>query len=159
MGEHNRLARVKRELDVNTLVSRDHVVGQAARYVAVAGTGLVVALLIFALQIELGVNEYAAVLSTFVINGVFNFVGFRLWAFPRSGYRPVGEVGRFTTVAIGSLGINYSVFAVSFDVVGLSALPAQTVAIAVAAPIGFMANRLWTFKAGRVVEPARQSSR
>ena len=52
------------------------------------------------------------------------------------------------TVAALSLVVNYSTFALLYTVAGLPALLAQALAIIVAVPVGFIANRNWSFASG-----------
>jgi putative flippase GtrA len=130
--------------------TKDHLAGQLLRYLLVAGAGYLFALAVYASALNVGINPYAAVAITFALNGLFNFVGFRIWTFQPSGRRPTGELARFCVVASGSLLVNYASFAIFYELVELPALLAQAMAIAVAAPFGFVANRQWTFRA----EPA-----
>lgn len=133
----------------STLTTRaDHRVSmQAVRYLIVGGCGYLLAIASYALLLLVGVPPYVAVSVVFVLNGVFNFVGVRLWAFPPSGRQTRSEVVRFCVVAAGSLVINYGSFAVLYSGLGLPAVVAQGLAIAIAAPFGFLANRLWSFRA------------
>lgn len=119
---------------------------QFLRYLIVGGCGYVLAVATYALEIAVGVPAYPAVFVVFVLNGLFNFAMVRLWAFPSSGRRAHHDLVRFGVVAAGSLVINYSTFALLYTVLGLPATPAQGLAIAVAAPFGFLANRLWSFR-------------
>lgn len=119
--------------------------GQLVRYLIVGGCGYVLAVGCYAVAIAIGVAPYPAVVIVFVLNGIFNFTLFRRWAFPRSG-RPVGtEARRFAVVALISLAANYSVFGVLYSLVGVPAVAAQALAILAATPIGFLANRAWSF--------------
>lgn len=120
--------------------------GQAIRYLIVAGSGYLLALAVYALLLAVGVPPYPAVVAIFVFNGLYNFAMLRLWAFPRSGRQAHGDLLRFAVVAAGSLVINYASFAVLYSGVGLPATIAQAMAIAIAAPFGFLANRMWSFR-------------
>jgi putative flippase GtrA len=124
----------------------DRAFAQLVRYGVVASLGYLFAVVVYALQLAIGVPAYPAVAVVFVLNGLFNFVGVRLWAFPPSGKQAHHDLGRFVVVAAGSLVINYTAFYLLFSVADLPALLAQAVAIAVAAPFGFVANRLWSFR-------------
>jgi putative flippase GtrA len=119
---------------------------QLVRYAIVAGVGYLLALAVYAGELAVGVRPYPAVAVIFVLNGIFNFVGVRRWAFPPSGRTPRSEGLRFTCVAALSLVVNYSCFACLYSLAGVPATLAQAVAIAVAAPVGFVANRLWSFR-------------
>jgi putative flippase GtrA len=125
----------------------DRALGQMVRYVIAAGVGYVLAIAFYALSLEVGVPPYPAIVITFVLNGLFNFAVIRAWAFPSSGRPAHQDLTRFCIVAAGSLVINYGSFAVLYSLLGLPATLAQAMAIAIAAPFGFFANRLWSFRA------------
>lgn len=120
--------------------------GQAVRYLIVAGCGYVLAMSLYVAELAVGVPPYPAIAFVFVANGFFNFVMVRLWAFPPSGRRVRSEMTRFWVVAAGSLTVNYSSFAVLYSGLGVTPTVAQAIAIAIAAPFGFIANRLWAFR-------------
>jgi putative flippase GtrA len=125
---------------------------QLVRYGVVAGAGYVLAVAIYALALRVGVPPYAAITVAFVLNGLFNFAMLRLWTFPSTGRRAHSEFQRFVAVAAGSLIINYGSFALLYSVLGLPPTLAQAIAIAIAAPFGFLANRLWSFRASALAE-------
>ena len=52
---------------------------------------------------------------------------------------------RFLAVSLGALGINLVVLQLLITGSGLSDLPAQAIAVAVAMPFNFLGNKLWTF--------------
>jgi putative flippase GtrA len=102
---------------------------------------------LYTAEIAAGIDAYAAVPPVFVINGLFNFFLNRHWSFPRSG-RPLRiELNRFSLVATASLVANYTSFYLLHGVTGLTAVPAQALAILIAVPIGFLGNKLWSFRA------------
>jgi putative flippase GtrA len=119
----------------------------AFRYAVVAGVGYLLAMAVYAGELAVGVPAYPAIAVVFVLNGLFNFAGTRLWAFPPSGRAPTNELGRFAVVACGSLVVNYASFALLYSAIGIPAVVSQAGAIAIAAPVGFLANRFWTFRA------------
>ena len=104
------------------------------------------ALVCFAGATTLGASPYPAVVLVFVLNGMFNFALFRLWAFPRSNRTVGSEARRFMAVAVLTLAVNYAIFALLYSVVGLAAVPAQALAIVGATPTSFVANRAWSFR-------------
>lgn len=118
---------------------------QLVRYVIVAGCGYVFAVAAYVAALAIGIPAYPAVVLTFVLNGLFNFVVMRIWTFPESGRGFGSDFRRFATVAIGSLAINYTSFALLYSGLGIRAAIAQAIAIIIAAPFGFLANRLWSF--------------
>jgi putative flippase GtrA len=120
---------------------------QLVRYVAVGGAGYVLAMAIYSLEIVLGVSAYVAIWPAFVANGVFNFVLNRAWSFPSSGLPVRTEALRFCTVAAMTLVANYAVFYLLHGVAGLPPVPAQALTIVLVTPIGFLGNKLWSFRA------------
>lgn len=139
---------MQRAVQALTRSPTDHPASQLVRYVIVAGCGYVLAIAIYAAALAVGVPPYAGIVIAFVLNGLFNFAMVRLWAFPPTGRHPRSELARFAGVAAGSLVINYSSFALLYSVLGLPPTVAQALAIAIAAPFGFVANRLWSFRGG-----------
>lgn len=127
------------------LLDREHAAGQAVRYLIVGASGYLFALALFALEIELGISPYAAVPTVFVANGVYNFVLFQLWSFPAGTASGPTQIRRFTTVAGASLLVNYTALFLLYEVAGMPPVPSQAIAVALAAPVGFLGNRLWTF--------------
>jgi putative flippase GtrA len=119
---------------------------QLFRYLVVGASGYVLAMTCYAISIGVGVPPYPAIVIAFVLNGAFNFTFFRLWAFPSSGRDVDSELRRFCVVALGSLAVNYASFALLYSVLGIPAVPAQAMAIVVATPVGFLANRSWSFR-------------
>lgn len=128
-------------------LSRSGIWGEAVRYGVVAASGFLFAIATFALLLEIGVGPYIAITLTFVLNGLWNFAGFKYWAFAGSARQTGAQLVRFVVVAAGSLGINYGTFAILFELLRVPAVPAQVLAIGVAAPFGFLVNRMWTFAA------------
>jgi putative flippase GtrA len=138
------LTRVTPDFIGRTRAGND-LLGQAGRYAVVGGSGYLLAIAFYALELAVGVPPYPAIVVVFVLNGLYNFALIRVWAFPASGLPTRTELLRFVCVAAGSLVINYGTFALLYSAIGVRALPAQAVAIAVAAPFGFLANRAWSF--------------
>jgi putative flippase GtrA len=128
-------------------VTRERAIGQVVRYGVVAGTGYLLAIVFYAGELALDIPPYAALGIAFVLNGIFNFILMRLWVFPRSGRRAHSEFGRFCVVAAASFVVNYASFAVLYSAIGFRATTAQRLAILIAAPVTFFANRLWSFRA------------
>lgn len=127
-------------------VTRERAIGQIVRYGVVAGTGYLLAIGFYSGELALGITPYVALGITFVLNGIFNFMLMRVWVFPRSGRPARSEFGRFCIVAAVSFVVNYASFAALYSAIGLHATTAQRLAILIAAPVTFFANRLWSFR-------------
>jgi putative flippase GtrA len=124
----------------------EHPTVQIVRYGVVAGCGYLLAIAIYSGELAIGIAPYVALGIAFVLNGIFNFVLVRLWAFPPSGRTLGSDFGRFCIVAAASFVVNYASFAVLYSALGLGAATAQRLAILIAAPVTFLANRLWSFR-------------
>ncbi len=149
------MSRVRRLVGAAT---REHAIGQIVRYGVVAGTGYLLAIGLYSGELALGIAPYVALGIAFVLNGVFNFMLMRVWVFPRSGRRAHIEFGRFCIVAAVSFVVNYTSFAVLYSGIGLHATTAQRLAILIAAPVTFFANRLWSFR-GTAIPGRAQADR
>ena len=123
-----------------------HPVGQIVRYGIVVGCGYLLAISFYSGELALGIPPYIGLGVAFVLNGIFNFFLIRSWAFPPSGRSLSSDLGRFSAVAAGSFVVNYASFAVLFSVLGIGAATSQRLAIVIAAPVTFMANRMWSFR-------------
>ena len=122
------------------------VTAEVVRYGIVVSCGYLLAIGLYAAELDLGVPAYPALGIVFVLNGLFNFSLLRIWAFPPSGRSVGSDLRRFCVVATASLIVNYASFALLYSVVGLRATTAQRLAILIAAPVTFLANRLWSFQ-------------
>lgn len=122
----------------------------------VAG-GYLLAIAFYAGELGVGIYPYPALGVAFVLNALFNFALLRMWAFPPSGRSLTSDLRRFGVVAAASFVVNYSCFAALYSLVGLRATVSQRLAILIAAPVTFLANRLWSFRAG-VPAASRPSS-
>jgi putative flippase GtrA len=123
-----------------------HPGSQLVRYGIVAVSGYLLAIALYTGEIVIGLSPYLALGVAFVLNGIFNFTLVRVWAFPSSGRSLNSDFGRFCMVAAVSFVVNYASFAVLYSEVGLHATTAQRLAILIAAPVTFLANKLWSFR-------------
>jgi putative flippase GtrA len=123
------------------------VLEQGLRYGVIAGSGYLLAIAIYSGELAIGVAPYPALGVAFILNGLYNFTLMRIWAFPPSGRHFRNDLSRFGIVAVLSLIVNYGSFAILYSGIGLKATTAQRVAILIAAPVTFLANRIWSFRA------------
>ncbi len=130
------------------LAAAEHPLTQLVRYGLVAVCGYLVAIALYSGELAIGVPPYLGLGVAFVANGIFNFALVRCWAFPPSGRDVKSDFVRFCAVAAASFVVNYASFAILYSAVALHAATAQRLAILIAAPVTFLANRLWSFAAG-----------
>lgn len=122
------------------------------QFTAFFGVGVVVAALHYGLLIGLvelgGVDAVPATLAGYVAGGVLSYALNRRLTF-RSD-RPHDEAGwRFAAVAAVGFGLTWLAMHLFVDRFGLPYLPAQLLTTGLVLIWSFLANRVWTFAAGR----------
>jgi putative flippase GtrA len=121
---------------------------QLFQFGVIGAAGYAVNLAVFAvLTLVLDVHHIAAAILAFCIAVSNNFLWNRLWTFRESaeGGHTGFQATRFFAVSLGGLGVNLAVLALLVDALGAPEVPSQAVAVAVAMPLNFIGNKLWTF--------------
>jgi putative flippase GtrA len=122
---------------------------QLFHFVVVGGTGYAVNLVIFTLLTSgADINHLLAAIGAFVVAVTNNFLLNRHWTFRRQGSVEAHagfQAARFLTVSTVGLGVNLAVLAALVDGAGMGELPGQAIAVALATPVNFVGNKLWTF--------------
>lgn len=119
---------------------------QLAKFSIVGASGYLVNLVAFALLTEaFDVYHLVAATGAFCVAVTNNFVWNRIWTFARTPTRAHKQAVRFLIVSIGALIVNLLVLALLVDMAGLAPLLGQAIAVAVAMPVNFAGNKLWTF--------------
>jgi dolichol-phosphate mannosyltransferase len=119
---------------------------QLIRFGLVGTSGYFVNLAVFSVTTQvLSVHHIPAAVVAFVFAVTNNFVLNRHWTFKATEDHPGPQAARFLTVSVAALGINLLVLALLVDVLSVSEVPGQAVAVAFAMPFNFLGNRLWTF--------------
>lgn len=128
---------------------------QLFQFAVVGGSGYVINLIVFAVLAEgLDVHHVLAAVGAFCVAVTNNFVLNRAWTFRSQGARDdhAGfQAARFFAVSLVGLAVNLAVLLLLVDVLGFGALPSQAVAVAVATPVNFIGNKLWTFGRDRAM--------
>jgi putative flippase GtrA len=150
---------VERIVSALRLAPVEHPIEQLIRYGIVALCGYALAIVLYTGELAIHIPPYVALGIVFVINGMFNFLLIRVWAFPPSGRSIHNDLGRFCVVAAASFVVNYTSFAVLYSAVGLHPAVAQRMSILIAAPVTFLANRLWSFRAARPAGDAQTAEK
>jgi dolichol-phosphate mannosyltransferase len=120
------------------------------KFGVVGVTGYVVNLTVFALLTQAAdLNHVVAAIGAFGVAVSNNFLWNRAWTFREQAASRAGHAGfqaaRFFAVSLVGLGVNLVVLAALVDGFGAAELPSQAVAVAVAMPVNFIGNKLWTF--------------
>ena len=117
------------------------------KFGVVGATGYVINLIVFAALVEgLDVHHIPAAIGAFVVAVTNNFVWNRHWTFDAAGGHAGQQAWRFLAVSVGGLGVNLIALTLLVDVAGLPELPGQALAVAIAMPVNFVANKMWTFR-------------
>jgi len=123
---------------------------QLFKFGVVGASGYAINLLVFAGLTEgLDVHHIVAAVGAFCVAVSNNFLWNRNWTFDATEGHAGFQAARFLTVSVAGLGVNLAVLAALVDLAGLAELPAQALAVAVAMPVNFVGNKLWTFPSGR----------
>jgi putative flippase GtrA len=119
---------------------------QLLKFGLVGSSGYILNLSVFAILVEgLGLHHSLGAIGAFAVAVSSNFYWNRHWTFGASDGHAGFQAARFFAVSIGGLLINLAILEALIDS-GLSALPAQAVAVAMVMPLNFIGNKLWTFQ-------------
>jgi len=122
---------------------------QLFHFAVVGGSGYVVNLIVFTLLTQgTGANHLLAAVGAFVVAVTNNFLLNRHWTFRRQGSKDSHagfQAARFFTVSVVGLGVNLAILELLVSGAGLAELPSQAIAVAMATPVNFIGNKLWTF--------------
>jgi putative flippase GtrA len=122
---------------------------QFVRFCLVGASGYAVNLAVYAALLETGLHYLAAAAIAFLVAAASNYVWNRTWTFRTADAPVLGQGARALVVSALSLGAN-QLFLVVLVAASAGHLPAQAVAILLATPFSFVANKLWAF-----AEPGR----
>jgi putative flippase GtrA len=122
---------------------------QLFHFAVVGGTGYVVNLLVFSVLTGVtDVNHLLAAVGAFIVAVTNNFLLNRHWTFRGQGSTDSHagfQAARFFTVSLVGLGVNLVALELLISTAGLPELLSQAIAVAVATPVNFIGNKLWTF--------------
>jgi dolichol-phosphate mannosyltransferase len=119
---------------------------QFVRFCAVGASGYAVNLAVYATLLEAGMHYLAAAAIAFLVAAGSNYLWNRTWTFRTSDAPVLRQGARAVVVSALSLGAN-QLFLVVLVAAGAGHLAAQAVAIVLATPFSFAANKLWAFAA------------
>jgi putative flippase GtrA len=143
-------------------------VREAARFAVVGVLQNVLNVAVFALTTAVGVHYRAAAVAAALVALLASFLLNRGWTFPGRA-APVHHQGaRYALVFASAVALGVALLTFFVEVAGLPEVAAQVAAILVVAPISFLAQRSWVFRAprpsagpraGRPRPPARRRPR
>ena len=127
-------------------VTRRLLENQFVRFCAVGASGYAINLAVYAALLVLGLHYLAASAIAFLVAAASNYLWNRTWTFGTSDAPVLSQGARAFLVSALSLGAN-QLFLLVLVAAGAGHLPAQAVAIVLATPFSFAANKLWAFAA------------
>ena len=119
---------------------------QLVKFGLVGATGFIINVSVFAFCLRvLEVHYRLAYVFAFCVAVTNNFLLNRYWTFKATHVTAAVQAPRFFVVSLGALALNLVALHVLISVFALQATSAQAVAIALATPISFAGNKLWSF--------------
>ena len=119
---------------------------QLLKFCAVGASGYAVNLLVFFACVELiGLHHLIGATIAFVVAVTNNFWWNRHWTFRAGRGRAGFQAARFFAVSITAFLFAATVLELLVSVVGMPELAAQAISIAVATPLNFTGNKMWSF--------------
>lgn len=120
---------------------------QLVRFGVVGLSGYVLNLAVFAALVHGADVDYRlAATVAFLVAVANNFLWNRTWTFrAREGHAGF-QAARFLMVSVAAFLLNLAVLHLLVEGVGTAEVPAQAIAIAVATPLNFLGNKLWSFR-------------
>jgi putative flippase GtrA len=119
---------------------------QLFKFGLVGASGYVVNLAVFAVLSEfLDIHHLIAAVGAFCVAITNNFLLNRHWTFDAGDGHAGFQAMRFFTVSTGALLVNLAVLEGLVSTTTLGDLSSQAIAVAVAMPLNFLGNKLWTF--------------
>src|SRR3954451_24357164 len=142
---------------------------QLAKFCVVGASGYVINLAVFAALVAAGLHYASAAVLSFGVAVTNNYIWNRIWTF-RGARGHIGYQGiRFFIVALVALAVNEillillvsagsltlvalavnEILLLLFVSAGSSTLAAQALAVALATPVNFVGNKIWSFSSRR----------
>ncbi|HUO41260.1 MAG TPA: GtrA family protein [Mycobacterium sp.] len=117
---------------------------QLFRYCVVGASGYLINLGVYA-AVYTHLPYRLAFTIAFIVAATSNFVWNRIWTFRVDHGTPHHQYARFLTVSAVALGIDLLVLTGLVEGLGLDKIVAAAIAIAIATPVSFLGNKLWSF--------------
>ena len=127
---------------------RSHNWLQLVRFSCVGASGYAVNLATFAAAVHLaGVDYRLAATAAFLVAVSNNFFWNRRWTFRARAGHAGFQAARFFSVSVAAFAFNLGALQLLVAGAALPEVPAQALAIALATPVSFAGNKLWSFRA------------
>jgi putative flippase GtrA len=119
---------------------------QLIRFLTVGAAGYVVNLAVYAACVHAAHTDYRiAAIIAFCVALSTTFALNRRYTFEATGGPVHHEAARYLVVSIAGFGVNLLALQLLVDTAAMAKVPAQAIAIVLAAPVNFAGQRFWTF--------------
>lgn len=120
---------------------------QLAKFLLVGLSGYVINLAVFTFSLEvLGVHHIAAATIAFGVAVTNNFWWNRHWTFGARDGHAGFQAARFLTVSVVAFLIQVALLELLITAAGVPKVIAQAISLALATPVNFVGNKLWSFR-------------
>ncbi len=120
---------------------------QLTIFCLIGASGYVVNVALFAVYVDgLRFDPRIGALLAFLCAVGNNFVWNRRWTFPERGASAGRQGIKFAVVSMGAFLVSLAVLTTLVGLTNVPAVVSQMIAIAIAAPVGFVGNKVWTFR-------------
>ena len=120
---------------------------QLGKFLLVGASGYVVNLAVFTFSLEvLGVHHIAAATIAFAVAVMNNFWWNRHWTFGARDGHAGFQAARFFTVSVIAFVIQLAILQLLVTGPDLPKVLAQAISLALATPVNFVGNKLWSFR-------------
>jgi putative flippase GtrA len=121
---------------------------QLLRFCLVGAIGYAINVSVFAICVEAGgLHHLVAATVAFGVAVTNNFLWNRRWTFDARGGHAGQQAVRFLAVSVGAFLLAAAILELLVSAGGVSPVPAQAISIAIATPLNFLGNKIWTFGA------------
>jgi putative flippase GtrA len=120
---------------------------QLVRFGVVGGSGFVVNLVVYAVCVHaVGIDYRVSSVLAWLVAVANNFLLNRHWTFDAAAGSARLQGARFFVVSLAAEGLSLVLLTVFVQSAGMAKVPAQAAAVAVAMPLNFLGNKLWSFR-------------
>jgi putative flippase GtrA len=118
---------------------------RVVKFAIVGVCNTLVALVSYAIFLELGLEYVAAGALGWVLGVLNGYTWHRIWTFDRAEHE-MSLLVRYVAVGVLGLGLNTGLLALLISVVGIDKLPAEFLALPIVVLTTFLVNRYWVFR-------------
>jgi putative flippase GtrA len=116
-------------------------------YCLIGASGYVVNLVVFGVAYGAGASHLVAATTAFLVAVTNNYLLNRRWTFARAGETAKRvQAPRFLAVSLAGFGLSLAVLELLVSAADAAPFLAQAIAVVVAMPVGFVGQKLWSFR-------------